>query len=71
MPCFDDAILEMKNENDYISKKLDLAILCQAANYWRDRIAPKLILESETSVLNFLQTWAEEVQSMSNIIHCI
>ena len=55
MPCFDDVILEMKNDNDYIGKKLDLITLCQGGNYWRDRITPKLILESETNVLRFLQ----------------
>ena len=54
MPCF-DAILEMKNSNDYIIKKLDLTQLFWAGIFWRDGIEPKLILESETNVIEFLQ----------------
>ena len=55
MSCFDYTILEMKNSNDYISKKLDLTTLLQAGNFWRDGIEPKLILETETNGIEFLQ----------------
>ena len=44
----------MKN-NDYIIRKLDLTRLFQAGNFWRDGIGPKLIVESETNVIEFLQ----------------
>ena len=47
-------MLEMKNNNDYI-KKLGLTTLFQAGNSWRDGIEPKLIVESETNVIEFLQ----------------
>ena len=55
MLFFDDAILEMKNGNDYIIKKLDLKTLYQDGNFWKDGIEPKLALESETNVIEFLQ----------------
>ena len=55
MSCFDYTILEMKNSNDYISKKLDMTTLLQARNFWRDGIEPKLILETETNGIEFLQ----------------
>ena len=45
----------MKNSNDYISKKLDLTTLLQAGNFWRDGIEPKVILETETNGIEFLQ----------------
>ena len=55
MPCFDDTILELKISNHYIIKKLDLTQLLQAGIFWRDGIGPKLILESQTNVIEFLQ----------------
>ena len=55
MSCFDDAILEMRNSNDYISKKLDLTTLFQVGNFWKGGIEPKCSLGSETNVIEFLQ----------------
>ena len=54
MPCFEDAILEMKSNNDCISKKLDLTTFLQPGNFWRDGIGPKFSLGSETNVIEFL-----------------
>ena len=60
MLFFDDAILEIKNSKGYIIKKLDLTTLFQAGNIWRDGIEPKLILETETNVIEFLQILLSE-----------
>ena len=57
---FDDAILEIKNSKGYIIKKLDLTTLSQAGNFWRDEIEPKLILEKETNVIEFIQILLSE-----------
>ena len=41
----DDAILEMKNSNDYILKKLILTTFFQVGHLWRGGAEPKLISE--------------------------